>query len=87
MVSGLIKENHPIVLRRPMFNFDETPNHWIYDDRMATQMLNLSNPITPAPERWFCQTFRDALRFIQDEQLKEAAIAFIKQESAHFYRD
>ncbi|OEC91449.1 metal-dependent hydrolase [Acinetobacter sp. YK3] len=84
-MNSLIKESHIIVPRRPIFDFAETPNHWIYDDPMATQMLNLINPITPAPERWFCQTFRDALPFIQDEQLKEAAIAFIKQEGAHSY--
>lgn len=84
-MSGLIKQTHTIVPRRPVFDFAETPSHWIYDDPMATQMLNLINPITPAPERWFCQTFRDALPFVQDEQLKAVAMAFIKQEGAHSY--
>ena len=84
-MSGLIKQTHKIVPRLPVFDFAETPSHWIYDDPMATQMLNLIHPITPAPERWFCQTFRDALPFVQDEQLKAAAMAFIKQEGAHSY--
>ncbi|ENW96060.1 metal-dependent hydrolase [Acinetobacter sp. NIPH 298] len=84
-MNSLFKENHTIVPRRPIFDFAQTPNHWIYDDPIVSQILNSLNPITPASERWFCQTFRDALPFIQDEQLKEAAIAFIKQEGAHSY--
>lgn len=78
-----IKETHQITPRRPRFNFKETPKHWVADDPLATQMLNVINPITPAPERWFCQTFRDALPLIRDERLREAALAFIKQEGAH----
>ncbi|NNP76415.1 metal-dependent hydrolase [Acinetobacter sp. Ac_3412] len=82
-MRGFIKQTHHIVPRRPVFDFTETPSHWIYDDPLASQILNVINPITPAPERWFCQTFRDALPLIQDEQLKAAVIAFIKQEGAH----
>lgn len=82
-MSSLIKEKHTITPRRPQFTFTDTPSHWIYDDPLATQMLNVINPITPAPERWFCQTFRDALPHVTDEHLKQAAIAFIKQEGAH----
>lgn len=78
-----IKETHRITPRRPRFEFGETPAHWIADDPLATQMLNVLNPLTPAPERWFCQAFRDALPLIRDERLREAAVAFIKQEGAH----
>lgn len=84
-MNSLIRQNHVIVPRRPVFNFTETPTHWIYDDPIVSQILNSINPITPAPERWFCQTFRDALPYIKDEKIKEAAIAFIKQEGAHSY--
>ncbi len=78
-----IKEQHTIIPRRPRFDFGETATHWIADDPLATQILNVINPITPAPERWFCQAFRDALPLIRDERLREAAVAFIKQEGAH----
>lgn len=78
-----LKEQHTIIPRRPRFDFGDTPTHWIADDPLATQILNVINPITPAPERWFCQAFRDALPYIRDERLREAAIAFIKQEGAH----
>ncbi|USA55345.1 metal-dependent hydrolase [Acinetobacter sp. C32I] len=84
-MRGFIKQNHHIVPRRPVFDFAGTPSHWIYDDPLASQILNVINPITPAPERWFCQTFRDALPLIQDQQLKAAVMAFIKQEAAHSY--
>lgn len=80
-----IKEQHTIIPRRLAFDFAKTPCHWIFDDPMASQILNMINPITPAPERWFCQTFRDALPFIKDEKLKEVVIAFIKQEGSHSY--
>lgn len=80
-----ITEQHTITPRRPQFDFAATMTHWIADDPLATHMLNVLNPITPAPERWFCQTFRDALPYVKDESLREAAIAFIKQEGAHSY--
>lgn len=79
----LMQESHTITPRRPKFNFAQTPSHWIYDDPLATHILNVINPITPAPERWFCQTFREALPLIRDENLKQMALAFIKQEGAH----
>lgn len=78
-----IKQPHAITPRRPRFDFGATPMHWIADDPLATQMLNIMQPITPAPERWFCQTLREALPHVRDERLREAAMAFIKQEGAH----
>lgn len=81
--GSFIKELHPLPQRRPRFEFGNTPVHWIADDPLATQILNVINPITPAPERWFCQTFREALPLVRDERLREAAIAFIKQEGSH----
>lgn len=78
-----IREPHRITPRRPRFDFSATPAHWIADDPLASQMLNIMQPITPAPERWFCQAIREALPLIRDERLLEAAVAFIKQEGAH----
>ncbi len=82
-MSTLIRSTHTITPRRPRFDFEETPVHWITDDPLTTHILNVLNPITPAPERWFCQTFRDALPWVEDSNLHAAAIAFIKQEGAH----
>lgn len=82
-MSEWIREPHRITPRRPRFDFGATPAHWIADDPLASQMLNIMQPITPAPERWFCQAVREALPLIQDETLREAAKAFIKQEGAH----
>ncbi len=78
-----IKQPHAITPRRPHFDFSGTLGHWIADDPLATQMLNIMQPITPAPERWFCQAIREALPLIHDERLRDAAQAFIKQEGAH----
>jgi len=82
-MGNWIKQPHTITPRRPRFDFSRTPAHWIADDPLATQFLNIMQPITPAPERWFCQTVREALPLIRDERLREAATAFIKQEGAH----
>lgn len=84
-MGNIIKSLHTITPRRPKFDFGQTATHWIADDPLATHILNVMNPITPAPERWFCQSFRDALPLIRDERLREAAVAFIKQEGAHSY--
>lgn len=82
-MSASINQSHRITPRRPRFDFSGTPAHWIADDPLASQMLNLMQPITPAPERWFCQAIREALPLIRDDRLREAALAFIKQEGAH----
>ncbi|WP_410210042.1 metal-dependent hydrolase [Aquirhabdus sp.] len=82
-MGQLIRSTHIITPRRPIFDFGETPLHWIADDPLSTHILNVLNPITPAPERWFCKTFRDALPWVEDNDLRAAAIAFIKQEGAH----
>lgn len=84
-MQSLITEQHTITPRRPVFDFSACSLHWIKDDPIASNILNVIHPITPAPERWFCQTFRDALPYIQDEKLKQAALAFIKQEAIHSY--
>lgn len=77
-MSAWIKAPHRITTRRPRFDFSRTPAHWIADDPLVSQMLNIMQPITPAPERWFCQAIREALPLIRDERLREAATAFIK---------
>lgn len=82
-MSTGIRQPHRITPRRPRFDFSATPAHWVADDPLASQMLNLMQPITPAPERWFCHAIREALPLIRDERLREAAMAFIKQEGAH----
>ncbi|HJF28310.1 MAG TPA: metal-dependent hydrolase, partial [Acinetobacter lwoffii] len=72
-MKSLISETHSITPRRPAFDFSKSSLHWIKDDPIASNILNVIHPITPAPERWFCQTFREALPYIQDEKLKQAA--------------
>jgi len=82
-MGHMIRSKHVITPRRPHFDFSQMPSHWIADDPLVTHILNVLNPITPAPERWFCQAFRDALPLVKDDELRAAAIAFIKQEGAH----
>jgi len=78
-----LRQAHRITARRLRFDFGQTPAHWIADDPLATQLLNVLHPLTPAPEKWFCQTIREALPLLRDERLREAATAFIRQEGAH----
>jgi predicted metal-dependent hydrolase len=78
-----LTQSHRITPRRPRFDFGATPAHWLADDALGAHMLNLMQVLTPAPERWFCRSFRDALPQVRDERLRAAAQAFIKQEGAH----
>ena len=65
-MTSLIKENYVIVPRRPIFDFTETPRHWIYDDPMVSQILNSINPITPA------------FRYFSDSNILRAGAAILK---------
>lgn len=78
-----LQSSHPITPRRPSLDLRATPRYWAADDPLGTQLLNVMQLLTPAPERWFCRSFREALPQITDARLREAALAFIKQEGAH----
>lgn len=75
----------PVVLqaRNVQFDWSETPLHWIQADPIASHVMNAINFLLPEGERWFCETYREALPLIRDEALQASVRGFIGQEAIH----
>ncbi len=76
-------EGHPIQVRRPRFDWNGHPAHWIPDDPMASHVGNALHLLFPTGERFFIQAVRDAKPHVTDPELREAIDEFIKQEAWH----
>ncbi len=75
----------PVTLsaRDVQFDWSNTPLHWMRRDPIASHVLNAASLLLPEGERWFCETFREALPLIEDEQLRRSVRGFIGQEAVH----
>lgn len=69
--------------RNVAFDVSRTPLRWIRKDVFASHIISAINFILPEGERWFCETFNEALPLIEDEDLLEAVRGFIGQEAMH----
>lgn len=76
-------EGHPIEVRRPRFDWEGHPAHWIPEDPMASHVGNALHLLFPTGERFFIQAVRDAKPHVTDPELIEAIDEFIKQEAWH----
>lgn len=76
-------EGHPIEVRRPRFDWDGHPAHWVPDDPMASHVGNALHLLFPTGERFFIQAVRDAKPHVDDPELRDAIDDFIKQEAWH----
>lgn len=76
-------EGHPIEVRRPRFDWEGHPAHWIPEDPMASHVGNALHLLFPTGERFFIQAVRDAKPHVTDPKLAEAIDEFIKQEAWH----
>ena len=76
-------EGHPIEVRRPRFDWDGKPAHWIPDDPMASHVGNALHLLFPTGERFFMEAVRDAADDVDDPELQAAIKEFIKQEAWH----
>ncbi|MCB0933966.1 MAG: metal-dependent hydrolase [Mycobacterium sp.] len=72
-----------IQARKVAFDTSGVPLHWIPDHPVASHMISVFNVILPAAERWFVQTFSEALPLVKDERLAEDMRGFIGQEAVH----
>lgn len=75
--------DYKIVPRKPTFDWQSVPTHWIYDDAFSTHFTNVLHLMLPAGERWFCRLYAQALPHITDEKLRQDVQAFIRQEAQH----
>lgn len=69
--------------RNVAFDVSRTPVQWIRKDAFASHIISAINFLLPEGERWFCETFNEALPLIEDEELREAVRGFIGQEAMH----
>jgi predicted metal-dependent hydrolase len=76
-------DGHPIEVRRPRFDWDGRPAHWIPGDPMASHVGNALHLLFPTGERFFMEAVRDASEQVTDPALQSAIKEFIKQEAWH----
>lgn len=67
------------------FNLDKdsVPRFWMNGDPWSTHFFNSILAAVPDGERWVMQCVRRSLTRLQDEKVRKAGIAFIKQEHYH----
>ncbi|WP_412475500.1 metal-dependent hydrolase [Gordonia sp. LUNF6] len=69
--------------RNVAFDLSETPLHWIPGHPMSSNMITVLNLLLPEGERWFVETFNEALPLIKDEALAADMRGFVGQEAMH----
>ena len=69
--------------RDVQFDWSGLPLRWIPGEPVASHVINVLHLLLPEGERWFVQTFREALPLIRDEELREDVLGFIGQEAIH----
>lgn len=72
-----------IQARKVAFDTTDSPLHWIPGHPVASHMVSTFNFILPAAERWFVETFSEALPLVADPALAEDMRGFIGQEAVH----
>ena len=75
----------PVQIQARKVTFDVTgvPLHWIPGHPAASHVISVLNLVLPAGERWFVQTFNEALPMVEDPHLAEDIRGFIGQEAIH----
>lgn len=75
---------HPdLRVRRVRFDWADVPVHWLPDDPMAAQVMNVIHVLLPPGEAWFVDVYREVLPKVADERLRREVKAFMGQESVH----
>src|SRR3954462_10224679 len=75
----------PVQLQARGVHFDvsDVPLHWIPGHPVASNVVSLLNVVLPAAERWFVDTFNEALPLGKDPKLPDDMRGFIGQEAIH----
>lgn len=72
-----------IQARKVHFDVADVPLHWIPGHPVASHVVSVLNIVLPAGERWFVQTFNEALPLVKDPKLADDIRGFIGQEATH----
>ncbi|MGB3302168.1 metal-dependent hydrolase [Gordonia sp. (in: high G+C Gram-positive bacteria)] len=69
--------------RNVVFDLSGAPLHWIPNHPMSSNMISVLNLLLPEGERWFVETFNEALPMIKDDALAADIRGFVGQEAMH----
>jgi len=69
--------------RNVHFDLSQAPLHWIPGHPVASNFISVLNLMLPEGERWFVQTFNEALPLVQDDELAADMRGFVGQEAMH----
>jgi len=72
-----------IQARKVDFDVSKAPLHWIPGHPVASNVIGLLNVVLPVAERWFVETYNEALPLVKDPRLAEDMRGFIGQEATH----
>ncbi|MBB2992892.1 hypothetical protein FHR72_004397 [Mycolicibacterium iranicum] len=72
-----------IQARKVHFDVADVPLHWIPGHPVASHVVSVLNIVLPAGERWFVETFNEALPLVKDPKLADDIRGFIGQEATH----
>lgn len=72
-----------IQARKVHFDVADVPLHWIPGHPVASHVVSVLNIVLPAGERWFVETFNEALPMVKDPKLADDIRGFIGQEATH----
>lgn len=76
-------EGARITVRRPEFDFSETPKYWFLDNAALTRFMDGTASLFPDGEMFFVNSVRAVRDQIEDEDLQKEISAFIGQEAMH----
>lgn len=83
MTATLTRPPEPVAPRKTSFDLTETPRHWLANDAQATHTFNVGNLLFPTGERFFNDSLRNALPYVDDERLRKEIKGFLGQEVTH----
>ena len=69
--------------RNVTFDWSGTPLHWIPGHPVPSNFVSVLNLLLPEGERWFVQTYNEALPLVADDELAATMRGFIGQEAMH----
>lgn len=70
-------------VRRPKIDYSDTPKYWVIGDPQSSHALNILHFGIPAGERFFIDSVRLSVKYIEDPVLRNEVKAFIGQETVH----
>ncbi|HVT77851.1 MAG TPA: metal-dependent hydrolase [Acidimicrobiales bacterium] len=82
-ILELNRDRRPVAPRRTAFDLASTPVHWLAQDAQATHTMNVGNLLFPTGERFFNDSLRNALPYVDDERLRTEIKGFLGQEVTH----